>query len=193
MEEKLKQRPCDLVKVVLFGPESTGKTTLAERLSRHYDTVWVEEFMREYLQEKWDLHQKVCEPHDVLPIAEGQIERENLLSQEANRLLICDTDLLELKVYSEAYYDGFCEPELLKHALNNHYHVYFLTYIDVPWTPDDLRDKPHDREGMFLRFEKALQLHNKPYVVLKGDEKERFETAVSVIDQLLKTKEREIQ
>lgn len=193
MEEKLKQRPCDLVKVVLFGPESTGKTTLAERLSRHYSTVWVEEFMREYLQEKWDLHQKVCEPQDLLPIAAGQIQRENQLSAEANRLLICDTDLLELKVYSEAYYDGFCEPGLLKHALNNHYHVYFLTYIDVPWTPDDLRDKPNDREGMFSRFEKALQLHNKPYVVLKGDENERFETAVSIIDQLLKTKEREIQ
>ena len=80
MEEKLKQRPCDLVKVVLFGPESTGKTTLAERLSRHYSTVWVEEFMREYLQEKWDLHQKVCEPQDLLPIAAGQIQRENQLS-----------------------------------------------------------------------------------------------------------------
>lgn len=189
MEKELEQRPCDLIKVVLFGPESTGKTTLSRRLAEHYNTFWVEEFMREYLQEKWDIEKRVCEPRDIIPIATGQIDRENELSAKANKVLVCDTDLLELKVYSEAYYEGYCHPLLLKHALKNQYHVYFLTYIDVPWTPDDLRDKPHDRQGMFERFESALQLTNKPYVVLRGNEEERFKTAVSVIDKLLKNQQ----
>ncbi|PRX52510.1 AAA family ATPase [Salegentibacter salegens] len=188
MAEKLAQRPSSVIKVVLFGPESTGKTSLAEMLGKHYNTLWVEEFMRDYLQEKWDNEQRVCEPKDMIPIAEGQMKRENELTKKANKLLISDTDLLELKVYSEAYYSGFCEPQLLKHALNNLYDLYFLTYIDVPWTPDDLRDKPEDRIGMFKRFEAALKNSNKPYVILKGDLEERFKTAVNKIDELLKNK-----
>lgn len=188
MAKKLTQRPSSLLKVVLFGPESTGKTSLAEMLARHYDTHWVPEYMRDYLQEKWDNEQKICEPKDMIPIALGQMERENRLSQSANRLLINDTDLLELKVYSEAYYDNYCDPRLLKHALNNRYDLYFLTYIDVPWTPDDLRDKPNDRIGMFQKFETALEIHQKPYVILKGGLEERFRTAVEKIDELLKRK-----
>ncbi|MBZ9729606.1 ATP-binding protein [Salegentibacter sp. JZCK2] len=190
MAEKLAQRPSSVIKVVLFGPESTGKTTLAEMLAKHYNTLWVEEFMRDYLQEKWDKEQKVCEPKDMVPIAEGQIKRENELTQKANKLLISDTDLLELKVYSEAYYESFCDPQLLKHALNNFYDLYFLTYIDVPWTPDDLRDKPEDRIGMFKRFKATLKSSKKPYVILKGDLDERFKTAVRKIDELLKTDRR---
>lgn len=188
MAEKLAQRPSSVLKIVFFGPESTGKTTLAEMLAEHFETVWVEEYMREYLQKKWDTQQKICEPEDMLPIAQGQMQRENELTGKANRLLFCDTDLLELKVYSEAYYDGFCDPQLLKHALNNRYDLYFLMYIDVPWTPDDLRDKPYDRVGMFKRFEEALQQAGKPYVVLKGDLEERFQTAVSEINKLLKNR-----
>ncbi len=188
MEEKLAQRPSSCIKVVLFGPESTGKTTLAKLLARHYNTFFVEEYMREYLQEKWNREQKICEPEDIIPIAEGKMQRENRIAPLVENVLICDTDLLELKVYSEAYYNGFCEPQLLKHALKNQYHLYFLTYIDVPWIADDLRDKPDDREDMFNRFEHALQLHNKPYVVLKGNITERFETAVSEINKLLKIK-----
>ncbi|WP_037317593.1 AAA family ATPase [Salegentibacter sp. Hel_I_6] len=188
MAEKLTQRPTSVLKVVLFGPESTGKTTLAKMLANHYNTLWVGEFMREYLQEKWDKEKKVCEPKDMIPIAEGQMKRENELAKKANEILFSDTDLLELKVYSEAYYKGFCDPQLLKHALNNIYDLYFLTYIDVPWTPDDLRDKPGDRIGMFNRFEAELIKSQKHYVILKGNLEQRFETAVKKIDELLKNK-----
>ena len=73
MEEKLKQQPADCIKIVLFGPESTGKTTLSKQLAAHYETLWVPEFARDYLQEKWDREKKVCEPHDLLPIAIGQM------------------------------------------------------------------------------------------------------------------------
>ena len=187
MAEKLAQRPSSLIKIVLFGPESTGKTSLAQMLATHYNTFWVEEYMREYLQEVWDSEKRICAPKDIIPIAEGQMEAENRLSQTAKNLLICDTNLLELKVYSEAYYDGYCDPLLLKHALNNAYDLYFLTYIDVPWTPDDLRDKPHDREGMFQRFQQTLDEYQKPYMILKGDRQTRLNSAVKKIDQLLKT------
>lgn len=191
MEKELAQRPASCIKIVIFGPESTGKTTLSEDLADYFDAPLVREYMREYLQEKWDSQKQVCRPEDILPIARGQMEAENELSLEADNLLICDTDLLELKVYSEAYYDGWCEPQVLKHALNHHYDLYFLTYIDVPWTPDDLRDKPHDREGMFQRFKHALDQHQRPYFILKGDREERLKSAVKKIDQLLKRDNRE--
>ena len=185
MEEKFRQQPTDIVKVVLFGPESTGKTTLSEQLARHYNTVWVPEYAREYLQDKWNNERKTCEPKDLLPIAEGQMRLENELAQKATELLICDTDLLETKVYSEAYYLGYCDPKLEKYALENSYDLYFLTYIDIPWEKDDLRDKPKERERMFLYFKETLEKYNRKFIILKGDKKERLKTAVEHIDNLL--------
>ena len=186
MEEKFKQQPTDIVKVVMFGPESTGKTTLSEQLARHYNTVWVPEYAREYLQDKWNNERKTCEPKDLLPIAEGQMLLENDLATKATDLLICDTDLLETKVYSEAYYLGYCDPLLEKYTLENQYDLYFLTYIDIPWEADDLRDKPKEREGMFYYFRDTLEKYNRNFVILKGDKKTRLKKAVEHIDNLLK-------
>lgn len=186
MEEALKQKPSDLVKVVLFGPESTGKTTLSEQLARYYNTVWVPEYAREYLQEKWNNERKTCEPKDLLPIAKGQMRLENRLSEKATDVLICDTDLLETKVYSEAYYLGYCDPLLEKYALENSYDLYFLTYIDIPWEKDDLRDKPNERERMFQYFKETLEKYDRKFVTLKGDKKTRLIKATEHIDKLLK-------
>lgn len=186
MENKFKQQPSDIIKVVLFGPESTGKTTLSRQLARYYNSVWVPEYAREYLQNKWNNERKTCEPDDLLPIAEGQMRLENQLTQKTDTVLICDTDLLETKVYSEVYYLGSCDPILEKYALENTYDLYFLTYIDTPWEADDLRDKPHQREAMFEAFQNELIKHNKPYVLLKGSKKERLETAVKHINKLIK-------
>ncbi|MDB4292045.1 ATP-binding protein [Maribacter sp.] len=188
MEEKFRQQPSDVIKVVLFGPESTGKTTLSEQLARHYNTVWVAEYAREYLQKKWNNERKTCEPQDLLPIAEGQMKLENTLSVKATDVLICDTDLLETKVYSEAYYIGNCDPTLEKYALENSYDLYFLTYIDVPWVGDDLRDKPNEREKMFEYFKGTLEKYNRNFVILRGDKKTRLQTAITHINQLLSKK-----
>lgn len=188
MESKLKQQPASCLKVVVFGPESTGKTTLSKQLARYYNSIWVPEYAREYLQNKWNEERKTCEPDDLLPIAVGQMELENKLAKKTDTVLICDTDLLETKVYSEAYYLGTCDPLLEKYALKNTYDLYFLTYIDVPWEKDDLRDKPNEREHMFRAFENALKTHNRPYVLLKGDKNQRLKTAVHHIDELLKKK-----
>ena len=189
MEEKLRQQSSNLVKVVLFGPESTGKTTLSGQLARHYNTVWAPEFAREYLQDKWNNERKVCEQKDIIPIAEGQINLENSLSKKADKVLICDTDLLETKVYSEEYYGGFVDPELDKAAIENSYDIYFLTYIDTPWEADDLRDKPGERLEMFTAFESTLQKYNRPYILLKGDKETRLKKAIETIDTLLSKKE----
>lgn len=188
MEEKLKQQPANIVKVVLFGPESTGKSTLSELLARHYNTVWVPEYAREYLQDKWNNQRKTCEQKDLIPIAIGQMVLENELAKKADKILICDTDLLETKVYSEEYYGGFVDPDLDRAATESQYDLYLLSYIDTPWEADDLRDRPTQREEMFRAFERALVNNQRPYVILKGRVKERMNTAVQAIDKILASK-----
>lgn len=187
MEKDLTQESNNLLKIVLFGPESTGKTTLSIQLAKHYNTVWVEEFARPYLQEVWDNEQRTCKLSDILPIARGQINLENKLAKQANKVLICDTDLLETKVYSSEYFGGYVDPMLEKAAVKNTYDLYLLTYIDTPWIADDLRDRPNQRLRMYHAFKKVLDEYNRPYVSLKGDKHTRFKIAVMKIDQLLKT------
>ena len=185
MEKKLRQKPANIIKVVLFGPESTGKTTLSDQLARHYNTVWAPEYAREYLQKKWNNERKTCENSDLIPIAIGQMKLENKLAKKADKLLICDTDLLETKVYSEEYYGGHVNEYLDKAALDNQYDLYLLTYVDTPWEADDLRDKPEQRLEMFKAFESTLKKHKRPYILLKGDKKKRLQDATEAINKLL--------
>ena len=189
MEKELTQNPINLVKVVLFGPESTGKTTLSKQLARYYNTVWTPEFAREYLQNKWNNERKTCEKDDLLPIAVGQMKLENYLAKKADKILICDTDLLETKVYSEEYYGGFVDPKLDEAAIKNEYDIYFLTYIDTPWEEDDLRDRPEQRLEMFTAFENTLKKYNRPYILLKGDKETRLKKATEIIDKLISEKD----
>lgn len=189
MEKTLRQHPINLVKIVLFGPESTGKTTLSRQLARHYNTVWAPEFAREYLQKKWNNERKTCQAGDLIPIAKGQMKLENSLALKADKILICDTDLLETKVYSEEYYGGFVDSHLNNAALTNSYDLYLLTYIDTPWEEDDLRDRPAMRLEMFTAFENALKKYNRPYLLLKGDKDTRLKTAIRAIDNIVTTKE----
>jgi NadR type nicotinamide-nucleotide adenylyltransferase len=173
------------LRVVLYGPESTGKTTLAKALADHYQTVWVPEFARPYLQEKWDKEQAVCTLDDLPIIAQGQLTAENAAIQKANKLILCDTNILVTKVWSETHFKGYCAPELNTILAQTHYDLYLLTSIDVPWEKDDLRDRPNDREQMFIYFKQQLVTYNFPFLVLEGNPKERVEKAVTAIDQLL--------
>ncbi|MFD2916696.1 AAA family ATPase [Psychroserpens luteus] len=188
MEEKLKQSTDtnpNCIKVVLFGPESTGKSTLAKELADWYDTVYVEEYSRFYAEAKAQDNLQLTK-EDVLPIAIGQITTENKQLKKANKLLICDTDLLETKVYSQHYYDGFCPELVKKYAHKNTYDLYFLTYIDTVWKADGIRNQPNNRQQLFNRFEKALIDLNKPYVLVEGDFEERLKICKTQIDNLLK-------
>jgi NadR type nicotinamide-nucleotide adenylyltransferase len=186
MEKTLKQQPSPCLKIVLFGPESTGKTTLAKQLAEHFKTLLVPVYMWEYLQEKWDTKTEKCTIDDLMPIAEGQMRAENETAKLVKELLICDTNLLEICTYSQYYYDGFCPDQIEKYAKENTYDLYFLTSVDVPWTNDDLRDRPNDRQKMFRTFETQLKDYHLQYEILIGSEVERFDSAVKLIIELLK-------
>lgn len=185
MEENLKQQSTNIIKIALFGPESTGKTTLANQLAKHFDTVAVPEYAREYLQKKWDKTQKICEPEDLLPIAKGQVLLENEGLNTANKFLFADTNLLVTKIYSEIYYN-FCDPILDKAAKKHKYDLFFLTDIDVPWEKDDLRDKPTERKEVFEKFKSVLIENNKPFIILSGNQETRLKKAIFIINNLEK-------
>ncbi|WP_394759766.1 DUF4301 family protein [Flavobacterium sp.] len=188
MEENLKQQQTNIIKVALYGPESSGKTTLAKQLAEHFNTVWIPEFARDYLREKLDKTSEVCVAEDLLPIAIGQTKLENEALLTADKFLFCDTNLLVTKVYSEAYY-GFCEPILDKAAKEHDYDLFFLTDIDLPFEKDDLRDSQENRDKFFVVFEKALVDNNKAYIKISGNKKQRLEKAISIVNDLVKAKE----
>lgn len=171
----------------MFGPESTGKTTLSRALAAHFDTVWAPEFARDYLQQKLDETGEICQPEDLMPIAIGQVKAENDALLTAHKYLFCDTNLLVTKVFSEIYYN-FCDPVLDKAARKHKYDLFFLTDIDVPWTKDDLRDSAENREMIFNTFKSALVENDKPFIVLSGDEQTRFEKARIILKNLTKAK-----
>jgi nicotinamide riboside kinase len=188
MEKNLKQQKADIIKIAMFGPESTGKTTLAIQLAEHYQTAWVPEFARDYLQEKWNNKKEICTVDDMLPIAFGQVAVENEKLATAKQFLFCDTNLMVTKVFSEVYY-GFCDP-LLDQAVQEHeYDLFFLTDIDVPWEKDDLRDKPSGRESVFSVFKKSLIDNKKPFITLSGDKNHRLKNAIKITDDLALAKE----
>jgi len=190
MEKNLKQLPksgsSEIIKIALFGPESTGKTTLAKQLAEHFQTVFVPEFARDYLQKKWEKSGQICDVNDMMPIAYGQIKLENESLLVANKFLFCDTNLMVTKVFSEVYYN-FCDPLLDEAARKHEYDLFFLTDIDVPWEKDDLRDKPEGREIVFTTFKQALIDNNKPFITISGDKDLRLKKAIQIVNNLFKT------
>ena len=187
MEENLKQLSksgaTPIIKIAIFGPESTGKTTLATQLAEYYKTVWVPEFARDYLQEKLDSGRGICDIDDMMPIAYGQTKLENEGVLVANKYLFCDTNLLVTKVFSELYYD-YCDSLLDKAARTHQYDLFFLTNIDVPWEDDGLRDSPDGRESVFEAFKQSLIDNKKPFITISGDKKTRLKKAVAIIEDL---------
>src|SRR5690606_4867563 len=177
--------PKSVFNVAILGAESTGKTTLCRDLAAHFGSPWVPEYMRTYLQVKWDNEQLTCTWDDLLPIAQGQIDLENKLAKQAtqlpddnrsddNRYLFCDTNLFELMVYANWYY-GDCPEALSQAALTHHYDLILLTEVDIPCVADDLRDSPHQREDISAYFASQLTLHNKDIQRIGGDRVQRVQ------------------
>ena len=183
--------PKSVFNVAILGAESTGKTTLCRDLAAHFGSPWVPEYMRTYLQVKWDNEQLTCTWDDLLPIAQGQIDLENKLAKQAaqlpddNRYLFCDTNLFELMVYSNWYY-GDCPEALTQAALAHHYDVILLTEVDIPWVADDLRDSPHGREDISAYFASQLTHHHKAFRRIGGDRDERVQQVASWLEQFKK-------
>lgn len=185
MEKELEQTQNGIIKVVVFGPESTGKSTLAKALAEEFNTQSVPEFMRLYLQEKWDQHQETCTEADMLPIAKGQIRLENEAAKKANKILFCDTNLLQNWVYAKVYFDDYRNPLFEEYVNKHEYQLYILCDIDVPWQADDLRDKPDEREKMFAIFANELTKRNLPYIRTTGSLAQRLVQCKLILQNLL--------
>lgn len=181
-------RPYFARRVCVFGPESTGKSTLAQRLAREFETVCVPEYARTHLEARGGR----VTPEDLLPIARGQIASEDALARQANRVLVCDTDPLTTVLWAQALF-GRCPDEIERESRRRRYDLYLLLDVDVPFVPDPVRYLPDERESFFARCRRALDDRRLPYVVLRGGWDERFETARKAVTELVKMKRVEDQ
>lgn len=170
-----------LKKISILGGESTGKSTLSAQLAMHFDTTWVAEYARIYLEQKHDPY----EYKDLLLIAKGQLALEEKELKKANKFLFCDTDLNVLKVWSEHSYQQ-CEPFILQQLAIQIYDAYILTSPDMPWVHDPLREYPDPemRKYFFELYHAIIQNTHAPYCIVSGNEEERLIMAIEFVEKL---------
>lgn len=168
-----------MVKICLYGPESVGKTTLARKLADHYHTVYVPEVARDLITS----NELTTEDYARIAVAQAEAMRQTELL--ANRVLICDTDLLTTQLYATIY--GVDHPTILDQlAAQEEFDAYFLLNTDVPWVADRLRDLGHRRPELFALFKKALRERGRTYTLVSGtDYAERMAMVIREIDRLL--------
>lgn len=168
----------EVKKIVIIGPESTGKSTLCAALADELDTIWVPEYARAYLEQ-------LGRPYtyeDLLTIAKGQIDAEDQLSAKANKYLICDTDLQVIKVWSNAKYSK-CHRWVLEQIASRKYDLYLLTDIDITWEDDPLREHPapEERSYFYNLYRDIVQNSGLPWVDISGTHEERLKKAMQAI------------
>jgi NadR type nicotinamide-nucleotide adenylyltransferase len=180
-------RPYYARRVCVFGPESTGKSTLARDLAAHYGTVFVDEYARGLLDHK----SGQCDPEDIPRIARGQVASEDAMARQANRVLFCDTDLLTTTIWSDVLFSD-CPQWIRDEAERRQYDLYLLTDVDVPWVDDSQRYFPHAREAFMKRCVDALESRGRPHVIVSGSWDERFVQACRAVDEILSSPRDEI-
>jgi NadR type nicotinamide-nucleotide adenylyltransferase len=175
-------RPYFLKRVCIFGPESTGKSTLAKRLADHYQTQYAWEYARPLL----DFKDGVTEPADIDKIARGQLATETAIARQANRVLFTDTDLLTTTIWSDVLF-GSCPEWITQAAGEQHYDLTLLLDVDAPWVDDQQRffGDPIQRSAFFDRCRAALDKAGRMYEVLSGSWQARESKAIDLIDQLI--------
>jgi NadR type nicotinamide-nucleotide adenylyltransferase len=182
------------LKVVVIGPESTGKSTLCTQLAEYFDTVWCPEFAREYLlkngmQYTYD---------DLLVIAKGQLEKEDAYLNEVLQhakatsgsffkrpLLFIDTDMYVMKVWCEFVF-GSCHQWILEQIVDRKYDLYLLCNVDLPWQKDELREYPDlaTREQLYHMYKDIMVNQSVQWADISGNYEERFAIAVSAVKAL---------
>jgi NadR type nicotinamide-nucleotide adenylyltransferase len=177
MEFKVKSAKCKVKRIAITGPESTGKSELAKQLARHYDTLWVPEVARDYLQNLG----RSYEFEDIVKIAKAQFELENHLAKKARKLLFCDTDFLVTKIWSEFKYRK-CDPWIEEKVKSHRYDLYLLCDIDLPWEEDPLRENPGQREELFRMYMKELKSIHASFILISGKGRKRTDKAISALD-----------
>ena len=167
-------------RVVLIGPQSTGKSELARTLATHYGATWIEEYAREYAI----ANPRELTAHDVEPIARGQMANEDAAEVGGAALLILDTDLISTVVYARHYY-GSCHDWIERAARARAADLYLLLDVDTPFVDDPARDSADRREELFAKFHLALQEFEVPFVVIRGSWAERQQRAMEAIAPLV--------
>ena len=184
-----------LKKIVVIGPESTGKSTLCEQLAQHYETMWCPEFAREYLLRNGTDY----EFDDLLTIAKGQLaledeytttlERNSLPMQEAggHLPLFIDTDMYVMKVWCEFVFRR-CHRFILDQIVTRKYDLYLLCNTDLPWVKDELREYPdlESRRKLYHIYKDIMVNQPIPWVDIRGNDDERLQLAIRAIDPLLR-------
>lgn len=173
-------------KIIVIGPESTGKSTLCEQLANHYKTTWCPEFAREYLLEKKGNYNF----EDLLNIAMGQLELEDtLINLASNGFYFIDTDMYVMKVWCEVSFEQ-CHTWILKQIAKRQYDMYLLCNIDLPWVKDELREYPdiNVRRRLYKIYKDIMINAGAHWAEISGTDMQRFQMATSIIDTVYKRK-----
>jgi len=183
-----------IIKVVVIGPESTGKSSLCEQLANHYNTEWVKEYAREYLLTNGTEYSY----DDLLEIAKGQFALENAAielvenkttnisaSNSTSQIILLDTNMYVLKVWCEFVFEK-CHPWILNQIVENSYDLYLLCDVDLPWVKDELREYPdlEIREKLYHHYKDLLVNQSTPWVNISGNYQQRLLNAINAIDSV---------
>lgn len=180
-------------KVVILGPESTGKSTLCTQLAAHFKTNWVKEYARKFLVQ----HGRNYTFDNLLAIAKGQLKSEeeaigklqsievSIPFNEKNPLIFIDTDMYVLKVWCEFVFDQ-CHQWILNQIVERRYDLYLLCDIDLPWIKDELREYPDlaTREKLYHHYKDIMVNQNVPWVNISGNYEQRLQKAIDAVNQI---------
>jgi len=170
-----------MIRISITGPESTGKSWLAQRLAEHYHTQWVPEFARQYLENIGRSYTY----NDILEIAKKQFQQENLAAEQS-QLLFCDTDFCVTSIWCNVKY-GKCHDWITAKLDENKYDLYLLCNIDLPWQYDPMREHPEMRSELFGMYENLLEDHQFNYRVVSGNGEDRLQNAIRYVDEYFLT------
>ena len=172
-------------KIVIIGPESTGKSSLCQGLAAHYNALWCPEYARAYLEGKKVGTQYTEE--DLLAIAKGQLVAQDAYFKKAtirkDRFLFIDTDMYVMKTWSEFSFDR-CAHWILEQIAERQYDYYLLGDIDLPWQEDPLREYPDPdmRKRLMLHYKDILIQQSTPFSIISGTGNARLSGAIQRLD-----------
>lgn len=170
-------------RIVIIGPESTGKSTLCLQLAAHYKTVWCPEYAREYLTKNGTAYTY----EDLTVIAKGQLGLQEETGAKANDFYFIDTDMYVMKVWHEVVF-GACPTWILKTIARTQYDLYLLCNTDLPWTKDELREYPDisTRQKLFRLYKDVVINSGTPWTIVSGTGDQRLQSAIAAVDALVK-------
>ena len=169
-----------MLKIAILGPESTGKSTLAEQLAAHFGTDFVPEYSREYLKDFEGQYQI----DDVVKIALGQQRWIDKAKATNTEMLIADTEMIVNKIWCKYVFHSI--PETINNlVINQDFDLYLLCDIDLEWSFDPLRENPdfEERKTIFEMYEEELSHLNANYRIIDGQDQQRLQNAINAIKQ----------